>query len=250
MSRLDLRAILGGPRATAGRRPARRREHASRSCPGGRARARDAEAHEHGRRREDERPGCREPRANAREDPRRAQRRRRRILRRLSARWGPGGTPFGASRRRGALTLHESTRIRFCPVRQFRHAGSQRAHSGRSARVRRSRSPSIEGTGDDPRRSARTLVDYAIAVDVADELRSQWQAAGRPAMTLGSREQDVGHPLLAELRAQQKHVADLGARLGLDPKARRELATAGWRLGQARSPDRRQPPPAASGHDG
>ena len=97
----------------------------------------------------------------------------------------------------------------------------------------------IEGTGDDPQRSARVLVDYAIAVDVCDELRRQWQAAGRPTTTLGSREQDVAHPILSELRAQQKHVLDLGARLGLDPKARRELGTAGWRLGQARSPDRR-----------
>ena len=97
----------------------------------------------------------------------------------------------------------------------------------------------IEATGDDPQRSARVLVDYAIAVDVADELRAQWQAAGRPTTTLGSKDQDVAHPILSELRAQQKHVAELGARLGLDVKARRELGTAGWRRGQARSPDRR-----------
>ena len=96
----------------------------------------------------------------------------------------------------------------------------------------------IEGLGEDPQRSAQALRDYAIAVDVADELRERWEDAGRPTSALGSREQPVGHPLLAELRAQQRHVAELRARLGLDPKARRELGQAGWARGHPRSPDR------------
>jgi phage terminase small subunit len=98
----------------------------------------------------------------------------------------------------------------------------------------------VEADGYNPADAERALIDFAQAVDVLDTVRADWVAAGRPSVRGGegpSRE----HPLLQSMQAQQQHVSALGARLGLDPKARREMGAAGWRRGSPRAPDRAAP---------
>jgi hypothetical protein len=87
------------------------------------------------------------------------------------------------------------------------------------------------------RSARRALADLAIACEVADELRRCWEDDGRPLTAPGSRDQPVEHPLIESLREQQRHVSALGAWLGLDSKALREMGGSGWRRGAPRAPD-------------
>lgn len=60
-----------------------------------------------------------------------------------------------------------------------------------------------------------TLLGAARAADMIAALRAAWDEAGKPMLTRGSMGQDVIHPLIGELRAQESQKATLLAKLKL-----------------------------------
>jgi hypothetical protein len=81
-------------------------------------------------------------------------------------------------------------------------------------------------------------------VSTAAVVRGEWEAAGRPVTALGPRGHLYAHPLVREVRDQERHAAELGAVLGLDPSARRRLGRnlrGGRVMGGAVAADRTTP---------
>lgn len=79
-----------------------------------------------------------------------------------------------------------------------------------------------------------TLLGAARAADMVAALRKAWADSGQPMLTKGSMGQDVIHPLIGELRAQEAQKAALLARLKLpdvdaaEPNQHRSAAQSRW----------------------
>lgn len=99
----------------------------------------------------------------------------------------------------------------------------------------------LEAVGIDPALHVGTLERYARSVDRLATVQMAWEQAGSPATAKGSTGQVTAHPLLRELRDETRAVEQLADSLRLTPAAG---ATAGWRRGHARSPDRQARGPA------
>lgn len=82
------------------------------------------------------------------------------------------------------------------------------------------------------------LLGAARAADMIADLRAAWDKLERPMLTTGSMGQDVIHPLIGELRAQESQKAALLARLKLPDDAdgapvnqNRDAANSSWAPG-------------------
>jgi hypothetical protein len=83
------------------------------------------------------------------------------------------------------------------------------------------------------------IARYAHAADRLSRLRSEWEDAGSPATAVGSREQVIAHPLLAELRMTEATVTALAEACGI-------RATPGrFKYGDHRAPDPKATPPGS-----
>lgn len=83
-----------------------------------------------------------------------------------------------------------------------------------------------------------TLLGAARAADMVAALREAWVDSGKPMLTKGSMGQDVIHPLIGELRAQESQKAALLARLKLPDDGaavvanqNRDAAQSSWAAG-------------------
>lgn len=76
-------------------------------------------------------------------------------------------------------------------------------------------------------RFEEAAIRYAIAVDMAHELRSEWEGLGSPKLEKGGATGKVwvAHPLIKAISETHKDAARFGALLGLDPQARKKLGT-------------------------
>jgi hypothetical protein len=101
----------------------------------------------------------------------------------------------------------------------------------------------LEAVGLDPALHVGTLERYAASVARLAVIEAEWRQAGSPATAKGSTGQTIAHPLLRELRDETRAVEQLADSLRSTPAA----AMAGWRRGNARSPDRQYRPPRRSG---
>ena len=80
---------------------------------------------------------------------------------------------------------------------------------------------------------------YAHAADRLAALRRAWEDAGSPATAVGSREQVIAHPLLAELRLTEATVTQLAEACGI------KAAPGRFKYGDHRAPDRKATPPGS-----
>lgn len=81
-----------------------------------------------------------------------------------------------------------------------------------------------------------TLLGAARAADMVAALYAAWDESGKPMLTKGSMGQDVIHPLIGELRAQESQQAALLARLklpddGVSVNQNRDAANSSWAPG-------------------
>jgi hypothetical protein len=87
-----------------------------------------------------------------------------------------------------------------------------------------------------------TLLGACRAADMIASLRAAWAAMDMPMLTTGSMGQDVIHPLIGELRAQEAQKAALLARLKLPDdesgevpvNQQRDAANSKWATGRGR----------------
>jgi hypothetical protein len=77
---------------------------------------------------------------------------------------------------------------------------------------------------------------YAHAADRLAMLRKVWEAMGSPATAVGSREQPIAHPLLAEIRYTEQVVTALSEACGIRAHPGR------FGKGDHRAPDRKATP--------
>src|SRR4051812_5264595 len=77
---------------------------------------------------------------------------------------------------------------------------------------------------------------YAHAADRLSLLRTAWEDSGSPATAVGSREQVIAHPLLAELRLTEASVTQLAEACGIKSHPGR------FGMGDHRAPDRKATP--------
>jgi hypothetical protein len=77
---------------------------------------------------------------------------------------------------------------------------------------------------------------YAHAADRLSLLRKAWEDAGSPATAVGSRDQVIAHPLLAELRLTEASVTTLAEACGIRSHPGR------FGMGDHRAPDRKATP--------
>jgi hypothetical protein len=80
-----------------------------------------------------------------------------------------------------------------------------------------------------------SVARYAHAADRLAVLRTAWEGAGSPATAVGSREQVIVHPLLAELRLTEASVTTLAEACGIRSHPGR------FKQGDHRAPDRKVP---------
>lgn len=68
-------------------------------------------------------------------------------------------------------------------------------------------------------------IRYALAVDMAHELRAEWIGLGSPKLEKGGATGKVwvAHPLIKSISEAEKDAARFGSLLGLDPQARKKL---------------------------
>ena len=78
-----------------------------------------------------------------------------------------------------------------------------------------------------------SVARYAHAADRLAVLRKAWEDAGSPATAVGSREQVIAHPLLAELRLTEAPVTQLAEACGIRSHPGR------FKMGDHRAPDRK-----------
>lgn len=98
----------------------------------------------------------------------------------------------------------------------------------------------LEAIREDPANSRSVLGIYARAIDTEAHLRRAWVAAGRPTTTATRGGRELEHPMVAELRAQAQHVANLADALALTPRSRASMrGRAGRPQGTSQAPDRR-----------
>ena len=95
----------------------------------------------------------------------------------------------------------------------------------------------LEQVGVDAATIIGGLERYARSVDRLAAVEAAWVELGRPATSEGSQGQTIAHPLLGELRAETAACQKLA-------EALLPAQVAGWRRGQARSPDRQARGPA------
>jgi hypothetical protein len=81
-----------------------------------------------------------------------------------------------------------------------------------------------------------SVARYAHAADRLAALRKAWEDAGAPATAVGSREQVIAHPLLAELRLTEASVTALAEACGI------RAAPGRFGKGDHRAPDRKARP--------
>jgi len=103
----------------------------------------------------------------------------------------------------------------------------------------RSAVATLTAIGEDPERSRGILTLYADAAGTLAILRRRWIADGRPVKATGYRGQDVVHPLIDGIAAQQRHAAALGETLLLSPAARAKASRSrgGRPVGTSQSED-------------
>src|SRR4051812_15203696 len=78
-----------------------------------------------------------------------------------------------------------------------------------------------------------SVARYAHAADRLAALRRAWEDAGSPATAVGSREQVIAHPLLAEIRYTEATVTTLAEACGIRAHPGR------FGMGDHRAPDRK-----------
>ena len=83
------------------------------------------------------------------------------------------------------------------------------------------------------------IARYAHAADRLAGLSRAWEDAGSPATAVGSREQVIAHPLLAELRLTEATVTQLAEACGI------RAAPGRFKYGDHRAPDRKATPPGS-----
>jgi hypothetical protein len=84
-----------------------------------------------------------------------------------------------------------------------------------------------------------SVAHYAHGADRLAALRKAWEDAGSPATAVGSREQVIAHPLLAELRLTEATVTQLAEACGI------RAAPGRFKYGDHRAPDRKATPPGS-----
>ena len=110
--------------------------------------------------------------------------------------------------------------------------------SGRRAFVMASRH--VESLPDADR-FADAVLRFARAIDMVEEVRDEWNAAGRPKLFTHSNGAVVPHPLVKLLAESEKDAARAGRALKLEPETLKNPR--GGVMGRAVSPDRKAPPP-------
>jgi len=80
-------------------------------------------------------------------------------------------------------------------------------------------------------------VRYARAVDLADELRAEWESYGRPKLYTVNNGTMIPHPLVKMLREAEADAARFGKALKLEPAAVKR-STIGRPPGASSAPDR------------
>jgi hypothetical protein len=93
----------------------------------------------------------------------------------------------------------------------------------------------------DPERFADAVLRFARAIDMVEEVRAEWQAAGRPKLFTHSNGAVVPHPLVKLLAESEKDAARAGRALKLEPESIKG-ARGGSHMGRATAPDRKAPP--------
>ncbi len=111
--------------------------------------------------------------------------------------------------------------------------------SGRRAFVMASRH--VESLPDADRFSDAVL-RFARAIDMVEEVRDEWNAAGRPKLFTHSNGAVVPHPLVKLLADSEKDAARAGRALKLEPDSIKG-SRGGSSMGRAVAPDRKAPPP-------
>ena len=110
--------------------------------------------------------------------------------------------------------------------------------SGRRAFVMASRH--VESLPDADR-FADAVLRFARAIDMVEEVRDEWNAAGRPKLFTHSNGAVVPHPLVKLLAESEKDAARAGRALKLEPETLKNPR--GGVMGRAVSPDRKAAPP-------
>ena len=94
---------------------------------------------------------------------------------------------------------------------------------------------------DDAERYADSVLRYARAIDMVEEVRGEWNDAGRPKLFTHSNGAVVPHPLVKLLADSEKDAARAGRALRLDPEIAKNPR--GGVKGRVTSPDKIMPPP-------
>ena len=84
-----------------------------------------------------------------------------------------------------------------------------------------------------------SVARYAHYADRLAALHRAWEDLGAPATAVGSRDQVIAHPLLAELRLTEATVTTLAEACGIRSHPGR------FKMGDPRAPDRKAPPPGS-----
>ena len=93
---------------------------------------------------------------------------------------------------------------------------------------------------DDPDRYADSVLRYARAIDMVEEIRREWNDAGRPKLFTHSNGAVVPHPLVKLLAESEKDAARYGRALKLEPEALKNQQ--GGVKGRTVAKDRQAPP--------
>jgi hypothetical protein len=93
----------------------------------------------------------------------------------------------------------------------------------------------------DPERFADAVLRFARAIDLVEEVRAEWNAAGRPKLFTHSNGSVVPHPLVKLLAESEKDAARAGRALKLEPEAIKG-PRGGSNMGRATAQDRKAPP--------
>ena len=94
---------------------------------------------------------------------------------------------------------------------------------------------------DDPDRYADSVLRYARAIDMVEEIRREWNDAGRPKLFTHSNGAVVPHPLVKLLADSETDAARAGRALRLDPEISKNPR--GGVKGRVTSPDKILLPP-------